>query len=81
MLVTTLTSNGQLVIPQAIRDYLHLQPGDQLDFIIQDNGEVVMRPVVTDVQELKGMLQKPGRKPVTLAAMQKAIRQHRDHNL
>jgi AbrB family looped-hinge helix DNA binding protein len=75
MPVATLTSKGQLVIPKAIRDYMHLQPGDQLDFIIQDNGEVVMRPVVTDVHELKGMLKKPGRKPVAMAAMQQAIRQ------
>jgi AbrB family looped-hinge helix DNA binding protein len=81
MPVATLTSKGQLVIPKAIRDYMHLQPGDQLDFIIQDNGEVVIRPVVTDVHELKGMLKKPGRKPVTVEAMQQAIRQRAGHSV
>jgi AbrB family looped-hinge helix DNA binding protein len=75
MPVATLTSKGQLVIPKAMRDYMHLQPGDRLDFIIQDNGKVVMRPVVTDVHEVKGMLKKPGRKPVAVEAMQQAIRQ------
>jgi AbrB family looped-hinge helix DNA binding protein len=76
MPVATLTSKGQLVIPKAIREYLRLRPGDRLDFIIQDNGEVVIRPAVTDVHELKGILKKPGRKPVSVVAMQKAIRQH-----
>ena len=74
MPVATLTSKGQLVIPKAIREYLRLQPGDRLDFIIQDNGEVVIRPAVTNVHELKGMLKKPGRKPVSVEAMQTAIR-------
>ena len=43
MAVAKLTSKGQLVIPQVIR-HLHLQQGDSVDFIIQDDGEVVVRP-------------------------------------
>jgi antitoxin PrlF len=74
MPVATLTSKGQLVIPKAIREYLRLQPGDRLDFIIQDSGEVVIRPAVTNVHELKGMLKKPGCKPVSVKAMKTAIR-------
>jgi AbrB family looped-hinge helix DNA binding protein len=74
MPVATLTSKGQLVIPKDIREYLHLQPGDRLDFIIRDDGDVVLRPVVTDVCELKGLLHKPGRQPVSLMAMQNVIR-------
>jgi antitoxin PrlF len=74
MPVATLTSKGQLVIPKDIREYLHLQPGDRLDFIIRDDGDVVLRPVVTDVRELKGLLHKPGRQPVSLMAMQDVIR-------
>lgn len=74
MPIATLTSKGQLVIPKAIREYLHLHPGDRIDFIIQDNGEVVIRPAVANVHELKGMLKKPGRKPVSVEAMLTAIR-------
>ena len=74
MPVATLTSKGQLVIPKDIREYLHLQPGDRLDFVIRDDGDVVLRPVVTDVCELKGLLYKPGRQPVSLMAMQNVIR-------
>lgn len=74
MPIATLTSKGQLVIPKDIREYLHLQPGDRLDFVIQDDGEVVLRPAVADVRELKGLLHKPGRQPVSIVAMQNAIR-------
>ena len=74
MPIATVTSKGQLVIPKAIREYLHLHPGDRLDFIIRDDGDVVLRPAVTDVRDLKGLLHQPGRPPVSLRAMQRVIR-------
>jgi antitoxin PrlF len=75
MTAATLTSKGQLVVPKPIRDYLHLHPGDTLDFLVQESGDVLMRPAVEDVRSLKGVLHKPGRKPVSLAAMRQAIRE------
>ncbi len=74
MATATLTSKGQLVIPKDIREYMRLQPGDRLDFIIQDDGDVMIRPVVTDVRELKGVLKIPGRKPVSVSAMKQTVR-------
>ena len=74
MATATLTSKGQLVIPKPIRDLLHLHPGDTLDFMVQESGDVLMRPAVEDVRKLKGVLRKPGRKPVSLDAMRQAIR-------
>ena len=71
----TLTSKGQLVIPKAIREHLGLGPGDKLDFILQDNGDVLIRPAVEDVRRLKGLLHRPGRSPVSAEAMNRAIRQ------
>jgi AbrB family looped-hinge helix DNA binding protein len=73
----TLTSKGQLVIPKAIRDHLGLHPGDQLDFVLQDNGDVLIRPAVEDVRSLKGLLRRRRRRPVTLDEMNRAIRQRR----
>lgn len=75
MATATLTSKGQLVIPKPIRDHLHLHPGDTLDFLLQESGDVLMRPAVEDVRSLKGVLHKPGRRPVSLEAMRQAIRQ------
>jgi len=74
MPIATLTTKGQLVIPKAIREYLHLHPGDRLDFVIRDDGDVVLRPAVTDVRDLKGLLHQPGRPPVSLRAMRRVIR-------
>lgn len=31
-MIATLTSKGQITIPRAIRENLHLKPGDKLDF-------------------------------------------------
>ena len=77
MPTATLTSRGQTVIPKAVRDHLGLQPGDILDFVVQDNGDVLIRPAVHDVQHLKGMLHRPGRKPVTIEEMNLATKQHK----
>ena len=74
MAVAKLTSKGQLVIPQVIRQHLHLQQGDSVDFIIQDDGEVVVRPATRDVRELKNILPKP-KKAVSLAEMDRAVRE------
>lgn len=75
MAAATLTTKGQLVIPKAIREHMDLHPGDKLDFVILDNGDVMIRPVVFDVRRLKGMLYKPGRKPVSLRRMDEAIKE------
>jgi AbrB family looped-hinge helix DNA binding protein len=73
MTTATLTSKGQLVIPKPIRDHLHLHPGDLLDFLVQESGDVLIRPAVEDVKNLKGFLHEPGRKPVSLGEMKAAI--------
>ncbi|MFQ5742440.1 MAG: AbrB/MazE/SpoVT family DNA-binding domain-containing protein [Acidobacteriota bacterium] len=74
MPASKLSSKGQLVIPKDIRELMRLQPGDRIEFLVRDDEEVVIRPVVGDLQDLKGMLKRPGRKPVALSAMNKAIR-------
>jgi antitoxin PrlF len=45
---TTLTSKGQVTIPKRIRDALHLLPGAEVEFAVNEDGEVVIqrnRPV------------------------------------
>lgn len=74
MPTATLTSKGQTVIPKAIRDQLGLQPGDTLDFIVQESGDVLIRPATEDVRQLKGLLKRAGRAPVSLEDMARAIR-------
>jgi antitoxin PrlF len=40
---STVTSKGQTTIPKAIRERLHLNPGAELDWHIEDNDQVVVR--------------------------------------
>jgi citrate lyase alpha subunit len=51
-----------------------LKPGDSVDFIIQENGDVLIRPAAQDVQKLKGMLYRAGRKPVSIEEMNTAVK-------
>lgn len=74
MATSTLSSRGQLVIPKSVRDHMRLRAGDRVDFVVQDDGEVVVRPSTADVRDLRGMLQKPGREPVPISEMEAAIR-------
>lgn len=73
MPAATLTSKGQTTIPKAVREYLRLRPGDRMEFILEENGLVVLVPAVVDVRELKSILSPP-KKPVTIEKMKKVIR-------
>ena len=70
----TLTSKGQLTLPKAIRDLLRLGAGDRVDFIVKDDGAVVLRPATVDVRELKGFLHRRGIKPLSIEEMNSVIR-------
>jgi AbrB family looped-hinge helix DNA binding protein len=69
----TLTSKGQTTIPKEVRDHLHLSPGDKLDFLIDAEGRVVLRPATLDIRRLKGLLKRKRSKPVSLEEMNRAI--------
>jgi antitoxin PrlF len=74
MPTATLTSKGQMVIPKSIREQLDLKSGDTIDFIIQENGDILLRPSAQKVQKLKGMLHRSGRKPVSIEDMNFVIK-------
>ncbi len=74
MPTATLTTKGQAVIPKAIRDHLKISPGDRLDFVVMDDGEVVVRPATFDVRQLRGLLLRKGQKPVSIEEMNMAVR-------
>jgi antitoxin PrlF len=68
----TITSKGQITLPKALREHLHLAAGDRVEFILEENNVVRMVPRTTSVTRLKGMLPKPKR-PVSLEEMAEAI--------
>ncbi|MEX5214693.1 MAG: AbrB/MazE/SpoVT family DNA-binding domain-containing protein [Nitrospiraceae bacterium] len=73
MATGTVTRKGQIAIPKVVRDHLHVSPGDKLDFLIDAEGRVVLRPATLDVRRLKGMLKRKRAKPVSLEEMDRAI--------
>lgn len=76
MPTATLTSKGQITVPKRVRDALRVTTGDQLDFVINDRGEVVVHAVNNDVSRLKGLLRRR-RRPVSVEAMNQAVlREH-----
>jgi antitoxin PrlF len=74
MAEVTLTSKWQMVIPKSVREHLGLHPGDKVDFLVRNDGEVVVRPAVADVRALKGILHQQARKTVSFETMRKTIR-------
>jgi antitoxin PrlF len=72
MPTATVTTKGQVTIPRSIRQALKVGAGDRLDFILEAEGRVVVRPA-RGLGEIKGLLHEARRKPVTLAEMNAAI--------
>lgn len=69
----TLTTKGQVTIPKAVRDHLRLETGARVEFVIEDDGTVVVKPVTRHVRELAGLLYRTGRRPVSVERMDEAI--------
>lgn len=53
---STLTSKGQITLPKALRDELHLRSGDRIAFERNDDGSYILRPKTVSAASLKGFL-------------------------
>lgn len=73
MPVATLTNKGQVTIPKKVRDALHLQSGDKLDFVCEEEGIITVRPVKKSVDEVFGRLHRKGMTPVSTDEMKAAV--------
>jgi antitoxin PrlF len=67
---SALTVKGQATIPKAVREYLHLGPGDRIKFFLHPDGTVVILPKLP-ASRLKGMVR--ARRRVSLDVMDAAI--------
>ena len=72
----TMTTKGQVTVPKAIRNLLHLKPGDRLEFQPAGEGTVILRPATRTIDQLFGFLHEPKRKPRSLRQMENAISRH-----
>ena len=73
MAIATLTSKGQLTVPQRVREALGLEAGDKVDFVADPMGGYRVVPVRRDVTTLRGRFAGRVQAPVTLVAMRDAI--------
>lgn len=73
MATATLTTKGQVTIPQEIRETLKLHSGDKIEIIVTKKGEAIIRPISKKVDEIFCKLHRSGRKAVTLDAMDDAV--------
>jgi AbrB family looped-hinge helix DNA binding protein len=78
MPTATLTTKGQVTIPKSVRDLLRIEAGDQIDFLVTDQGDVFVRGLSVDVRELRGLLKRNRRRrSVSVDDMNAAIlREH-----
>jgi antitoxin PrlF len=73
MATATLTSKGQITVPQGVRRELGLETGDKVNFISDHAGGFKMVPVRKDVRQLRGRFAGRSGTPVTIENMSEAV--------
>jgi antitoxin PrlF len=73
MTIAKVTSKGQVTIPLEIRQKLALQAGSRIDFVLTEEGRVVVQPVHSSLKSLKGVFHGARQQPVSLDDMADAI--------
>ena len=71
----TVTTKGQVTLRQSVLEHLKVRPGQQVDVSLLPDGRVEIKSSTAgqDIRRLRGMLRRPGQRPVSLRAMQEAI--------
>lgn len=72
MTSATITSKGQITIPKEIRDYLKIDAGSKIDFVIDADGQVKLLPLNIPAKTLSGILRRPGMRAATIEEMEQA---------
>ena len=70
-----ITTKGQITIPKEIWDYLKLEIGSKIGFVIDENGTVKVIILNIPVTALSGMLRRPGAAATIAEDMDYAIAQ------
>jgi antitoxin PrlF len=73
MSTATLTSKGQITLPQTVRQALGVGAGDKLDFVADAQGGFRVVPLRMDIRELKGRFAGRNKAPVSTQAMAEAV--------
>ena len=74
----TITAKGQVTLRKSVLDHLGVKPGEKVSVSLLPSGRVALEPAqaVHGIRQFRGALRRPGRRPVSLDEMQKAIESH-----
>jgi AbrB family looped-hinge helix DNA binding protein len=70
---STVTAKGQTTIPKEIRERLNLKPGDKIAFHIGSDGRAYIIAKNKTIDDIAGMLHRPGMKALTIEEIDQAI--------
>ena len=73
MAIATVTSKGQITLPKEVREHLHLAEGDRVEFVIEGQGKVQVRPLAGSVRSLFGCLRDPKRTVPSLEELEERL--------
>jgi hypothetical protein len=71
----TVTAKGQVTLRRAVLNHLGVSPGAKLSVSLLEDGrvELIAAAARDDIKSLRGVLRRPGQRPVSLEEMQEAI--------
>ncbi len=72
MIVSRVGRRGQITLPRAIRDWLHVEEGDRVAFV-RRGDEIVMQPLTRTLLDLRGSVPVPG--PQDFDAIRRQVRE------
>ncbi len=75
-MLATVTDKGQVTVPKEIRDRLGIEPGVKLDFQIEADGSLRVRPLRRGSAGLFGLLHDPARSRASVEEMNAAVGRH-----
>jgi antitoxin PrlF len=73
MVTATMTTKGQITIPKAVRDSLHLHSGDRVAFVLRGDSEATLKPITKSVDQVFGKLHSPSQRARTVGEMKRVV--------
>lgn len=70
------TSKGQITIPKKIREKLNISPGDKINFVEENDGEIKIYPQKKSIERLKGILHRPDQKALSIEEMNEGVTEY-----
>lgn len=73
MFSAVVTNTGQVTLPKEIRERLKLVSGSRVEFVVDEDNQVKIFPLNVNVENLSGILHRPGIREASLEDMETSI--------